>query len=74
MSQSSHSRKRRSTSPTRRGYSVDEVSRMYRLSRQKIYDEINAGRLQSIKVGTRRIVTEAHLDTWEAAVTIGGAS
>ena len=50
---------------TRRGYSVEEVARAYHLSRQRIYDEINAGRLKSMKVGARRIILPAHLHAWE---------
>ena len=53
----------------RRGFSVDEVARQYHLSRQRIYDEINAGRLPTLKVGTRRIITPANLDVWERAVS-----
>ena len=51
--------------PTRRGFSVDEVSRMYHMSRQRVYDEINAGRLPSMKVGARRVITLPHLEKWE---------
>ena len=62
-------------SPTpddRRGYTVDEVASMYHLSRQKVYDEINANRLGSFKVGQRRIVTAKHLDRWEATGSSAG--
>lgn len=51
--------------PNRRGYSVDEISRAYHLSRQAVYNEINSGRLQSMKVGARRIITPEHLNAWE---------
>lgn len=50
---------------TRRGYSVEEVAHAYHLSRQRVYDEINAGRLKSMKVGARRIITSEHLSAWE---------
>ena len=50
---------------TRRGFTVDEVARAYSLSRQRVYDEINAGRLHSMKVGARRIITPEHLNAWE---------
>jgi hypothetical protein len=56
-----------SLDPSRRGFNVDEVARSYHLSRQRIYDEMNAGRLQSMKVGSRRIITPAHLAAWEQA-------
>jgi excisionase family DNA binding protein len=51
--------------PTRRGFSVDDVSRAYGLSRQRIYDELNNGRLPSMTVGRRRVITFNHLDEWE---------
>jgi hypothetical protein len=60
------------TTGERRGYSVDEVSAMYHLSRQKVYDEMNDGRLAYLKAGQRRIITQAHLDDWEARSTVGG--
>lgn len=50
----------------RSGFSVDEVAQMYGLSRQKVYDEINAGRLHSMKVGKRRMLTQSHLERWES--------
>ncbi len=50
---------------TRRAYSIEEIAAMYRLSRQKVYDEINAGRLKSIKIGKRRLCTLPHLEAWE---------
>lgn len=53
---------------TRRAYGIEEIATMYRLSRQKIYDEINAGRLKSMKVGKRRMCTLAHLEDWEKEV------
>jgi excisionase family DNA binding protein len=52
-------------SPTRRGFSVEDVAHAYGLSRQRVYDEINAGRLHSLKVGRRRIITMEHLRAWE---------
>lgn len=49
----------------KRAYSVDEVAILYGVSRQKIYDEINAGRLHSFKIGNRRLIPNASLDAWE---------
>lgn len=57
----------RGFSVDRRGYSVDDVCRIYDLSRQRIYLEIKSGRLPSMKVGSRRVITPAHLDAWEKA-------
>ena len=44
----------------RSSYSVNEVAERNSLCRQSIYNEINAGRLRSFKVGkSRRISDEA---------------
>lgn len=49
----------------RRGYSVDEVASMYGIARQKVYDEMRAGRLKSFKVGVRRVIPAKALADWE---------
>ena len=44
----------------KKSYSVNEVAQRNGLCRQSIYNEINAGRLRSFKVGkSRRISSEA---------------
>lgn len=53
----------------KRGYCVDQVAMMYGVSRQKIYDEINAGRLYSFKIGQRRIIPTNALNDWEKGGT-----
>jgi excisionase family DNA binding protein len=37
-------------------YSVDETVKLTGLSRDLLYDEMNAGRLRYVKVGRRRII------------------
>lgn len=49
----------------KRGFSIEDVAVMYGLSRQKVYDEVNAGRLKSFKVGKRRIIALSALEQWE---------
>lgn len=44
--------------------SVEDTMRAAGLSRQTIYDEINAGRLRSFKVGHRRLISPAALAQW----------
>lgn len=44
--------------------SVPEVMERTGLCRNAIYAEINSGRLRSFKVGSRRLITPAALDTW----------
>ncbi|HPE80102.1 MAG TPA: helix-turn-helix domain-containing protein [Gammaproteobacteria bacterium] len=60
-----HFNNQTSDQPSKRGYSVDEVSVMYGLSRQKVYDEIHSGRLKSFKVGVRRVIPTTALADWE---------
>jgi excisionase family DNA binding protein len=50
----------------RLAYSVDEVAQITGLSRDLLYDEMRSGRLDSIKVGRRRIITRQHLDAFLA--------
>jgi len=56
--------KRRAQTLPVAGFSVDEVIQCTGLSRQTIYNELNAGRLRSFKVGRRRLVSPAALDSW----------
>ena len=50
------------------GLSVPEVMESTGLSRQTVYNEINAGRLRTFKVGRRRLVSPAALADWVAAL------
>lgn len=47
-------------------YSVDEAARALGLSRELIYDQLRTGRLKSLKVGRRRIITREHMDKFLA--------
>lgn len=51
----------------KRGYSITDVCRMYGISRQLVYDEINNGNLKTLKIGNRRIIPPRSLDEWEKA-------
>lgn len=42
-------------------YNVADVVKQTRLSRSKVYEEFDSGRLQSVKVGRRRLLTESQL-------------
>ena len=50
----------------RLAYSVDEAARALGLSRDVIYGQLRTGRLQSLKVGRRRIITREHIDKFLA--------
>ena len=41
----------------RLSYSVDELAELTGVSRDLLYDEMNAGRLAYVKVGRRRVIT-----------------
>jgi excisionase family DNA binding protein len=54
--------------PVRRGaYSVNEVRQILKISRQTVYDLIEAGRLKSFKIGRLRRITRASVDAMLAA-------
>jgi excisionase family DNA binding protein len=46
------------------GLSVPDVMESAGLSRGTVYKEINSGRLNSFKVGRRRLISPAALDNW----------
>jgi excisionase family DNA binding protein len=41
----------------RSAYSIPDVMEALNISRQTVYDEINAGRLRSFKIASRRLVS-----------------
>jgi len=53
---------------------IKEVVTRLQVSRSKVYEEIDSGRLQSVKVGRRRLVTESQLIAYiKSLVTAGTA-
>jgi len=50
--------------PTKVGYSITEAAQAAGVCRQTIYNEINAGRLATFKVGRRRFVRPETLSAW----------
>lgn len=49
----------------KRGYSVNEVCRLYGICRQTAYNAINRGELKTFKIGNRRIISPKALEAWE---------
>lgn len=47
-------------------FSVSDASKALGLGTTKLYEEIGAGRLRTVTVGTRRLVTRAALDEYVA--------
>jgi excisionase family DNA binding protein len=52
----------------KRLFSVENVMQMLNVGRTKVYNEMDSGRLRSVKVGRRRLVTAAALDEFIAKV------
>jgi excisionase family DNA binding protein len=52
-------------------YSVAEAAEALGVSRDTIYDELRTGRLASIKLGRRRIITRQHIDDFLARAGAG---
>jgi len=48
-------------SETARLNSIKDAGGRLRLSRSKVYEEMDSGRLQSVKVGRRRLIPESAL-------------
>lgn len=46
------------------GLSIPDVMQQTGLCRQTIYNEINAGRLKSYRVGRRRLISSRALEEW----------
>jgi excisionase family DNA binding protein len=54
--------------------SIKDVVARLRVSRSKVYEEIGSGRLQSVSVGRRRLVTESQLiDYIDSLIETGSA-
>lgn len=51
----------------RLGYSIREVEQALHLSHQTVYNEINAGRLKTYRVGRRRFISHdaLHQYVWD---------
>jgi excisionase family DNA binding protein len=67
-------RRNRYMSDTARLNSVKDVMVKTRLSRSKLYEELACGRLKSVKVGRRRLVTESQLIDYIAKLTEASAA
>lgn len=49
----------------KRGFSIQDISKIYGISRQTIYNEINSGNLKTFKIGRRRLITLSAIESWE---------
>ncbi|MGO9386111.1 MAG: helix-turn-helix domain-containing protein [Mycobacterium sp.] len=52
--------------------SVEDVMERLKLGRSKVYEELGSGRLRSIKVGRRRLVSEAAIVDFINHLEAGG--
>ena len=49
---------------TKLAFSVDEFAEAHGICRATVYKEINEGRLQTMKVGRRRLISEESATSW----------
>lgn len=47
-------------------YTIDETSKIIRVGRTRLYEEINNGRLKAFKVGKRTLISDASIQDWLA--------
>jgi excisionase family DNA binding protein len=59
--------------PAARLLSIEDVVERTSISRSKVYMEMAAGRLRSVKVGRRRLVSEAAIVDFINALEAGAA-
>jgi hypothetical protein len=52
--------------------SIEEFATAHALGRQKVYDEINRGRLRARKVAGRTIITVEDAAAWRASLPLAG--
>ena len=54
----------------RAAYSVPEAVQITGVGRSRLYQEIAAGRLRSVKVGRRTLIPANAIDEWLAALSL----
>jgi excisionase family DNA binding protein len=59
------------SAPAARLLSIDDVVERLRIGRSKVYMEMDAGRLRSVKVGRRRLVSESAIADFIGALEGG---
>ena len=52
-----------------RAYTIEEFCKAFRIGRTKAYEEINAGRLICVKVGSKSVVRADDAEKWLASLT-----
>jgi excisionase family DNA binding protein len=58
----------------KRAFSIREFCQLYELGRTKAYQEINAGRLKSVKVGSKTIIRADDAEEWLASLKVAHAA
>ena len=56
--------KRPQTHPNRLAYTVQDAATLLSLSRSLVYELINAGKIETIKIGRARRITAQQLDAY----------
>ena len=52
---------------SKRAFSIHEFCQLYGVSKTLVYKEIKSGRLQTMKVGRRRLITDEQVKAWEGS-------
>lgn len=60
--------------PTRLAYTVKEAALLLSLSRSLVYELINSGRIETIKIGRARRITSGQLERYIQGCELGGWS
>jgi excisionase family DNA binding protein len=58
----------------KRAFSIREFCQFYELGRTKAYQEINAGRLKAVKVGSKTIIRADDAEEWLANLKVAHAA
>lgn len=54
----------------KRAYSIPEFCQLYELGRTKTYQEINAGRLKAVKIGSKTLIRADDAEEWLAGLKV----
>jgi len=50
--------------PSRVAYTINEAIYIFNIGRTKLYDEINAGRIKTVKIGAKTLIPATEPEKW----------
>jgi hypothetical protein len=69
-----HKRKQRTEGTPTLAFSVESFAAAHDIGRNKVFDEINSGRLKARKVDRRTIITAEDAAAWRASLPLASAA